>query len=116
MNKFINVSFDKAASSINLMYINQPKESEKFYTVRYGPVNSNCRDLPLQTKGHLSNSNSVSVELNLNLDDTTEVCFSVVVSNGTKRVSMEGVYSVTSKCRVAELSISPWLYFMYIFM
>lgn len=93
MNKFIDVSFDKEASSINLKFINQPKESEKHYTVRYGPMNSDCKDLPLQTKGHVSNSNSVSVELNLNLEDTTEVCFSVIVSNGSKTVSMEGAYS-----------------------
>ena len=60
--------------------------------MKYGPANPSCKDLSLQIKGHLINSNYVSVELNLNNDDRSEICFSVVVSNGIKTISIEGTH------------------------
>ena len=43
-------------------------------------------------EGYLSNSNLISLELNLNLKEVSEVCFSVLVNNGTKTVNVEGTY------------------------
>ena len=64
------------------------------YTVKYGPANPGCKDLPLQMKGHLTNSNYISIELNVSKDDRSEICFSVIVSNinGAEMISIEGTH------------------------
>ena len=67
----------------------------KYYLVKYGirtPAGNGCKDLPLHVEGHLSNSNLISLELNLNLKEIVEVCFAVTVNNGTKTMSVEGIY------------------------
>ena len=60
--------------------------------MRYGESNPSCQHLPIHTKGHLINSNSITVELNISPEDTTEICLSVIVTNGTKTVTVEGLY------------------------
>ena len=79
------------------MFLNQPKESEKHYTVRYGALERSCRHLPIQSKGHLTNTNYIAVEFNARPESTTvtitDICWSVTVTNGTKTVSIEGIYS-----------------------
>lgn len=91
MNTFIEVSFDKGTSHINCTFINQPRESKKHYIVNYGTANPSC-ELQSELKGHLVNSNSISLELQLNLEETTEVCFTVTANNGTKTVTVSGTY------------------------
>lgn len=74
--------------------------------MKYGPANPGCKDLSLQTKGHLINSNYVSVELNLNNDDRSEICFSVVVSNGIKTISIEGTHLFGKRiCKLINLNL-----------
>ena len=92
VNTFINVTFDKVLSRIHIEFINQPKQGEKFYSVRYGPVTPGCGHLPWQTKGHLSNLNSLSLELNI-LESSSMICFIVKANNGTNFVSVEGIYN-----------------------
>ena len=95
MNNFIKISFVEITSSINVRFIKQPRESDKYYSVRYGQVDPSCQNLPMLTRGHLSNSNSITIELNINPDKSDEVCLSVIVTNVTKTVSVEGVFKVT---------------------
>lgn len=65
----------------------------KYYLVKYSKrTPAGCKDLPLHVEGHLSNSNLISLELNLNLKEILEVCFSVIVNNDTKTVNVEGIY------------------------
>ena len=82
---------------MTLKFINQPKESEKHYTVRYGALDPSCRHLPIHTKGRLTNSNYIALEINISPENTTvtitDICWSVIVTNGTKTVSVEGIYS-----------------------
>ena len=92
MNNFFQVSFDDVAANINLKFLTQPTEAEKVYNVKYGPASPGCKDLSLQTRGHLINSNYVSVELNVGKDHRSEICFSVIVSNGIKTISIEGTH------------------------
>ena len=97
MNKFIEVTFHEETSGIALKFINQPKEGEKHYTVRYGALNPSCRHLAIHTKGHLTNSNSITIELNIRPENTTvtitEICLPVTVTNGSTTVSVEEIYS-----------------------
>ena len=92
-NNFIQVYFDKKASSVTLKFINQPSESDKHYSMRYGPANPGCKHLLMQTKGHLSQSNSISLGLKINPEDTN-ICLKIIVTNGTTTVSLEGVYTM----------------------
>ena len=82
---------------IKLKFLNLPKESEKWYTIRHGPASVGCRELPSITKGHLSNSPFISVELNHGslTEDITEfdICFEIIVLSGSKTVKMEGIYN-----------------------
>ena len=94
VNDFIHITFDKVTSSIILKFINQPKVNKKTYSVMYGPKSAECVDLPLHTEGYLSNSNLISLSLNLNLKQVAEICFSVVISNGSKTVSVKGIYKL----------------------
>ena len=75
--------------------MNQAKESQKWYTIRHGPANLGCTKLPLLTKGHVLNSNSISVELNHKnvTEDRTDICFEIIVHNSDKTVKMEGIYN-----------------------
>lgn len=91
VNNFIEVSFDKVQSRIHLKFINQPKIGEKFYSVRYGPTTPGCKYLTSQTKGHLHNLNSLSLELNL--VESSSICFIILANNGSKYVSVEGSYN-----------------------
>lgn len=92
------MSFTKKVAStvIKLNFLNQPKENEKWYTIRHGPANPGCTELPSITKGHLSNSPFISVELNHKslTEDVTEfsICFEIIVLSGKKTVKMEGTY------------------------
>ena len=88
VNNFVQVSFE--LSVLNLNFIDQPKEGEKSYLIMYGPVTQDCKDLPLKTTGHLSNVNSISLQLNYT--ESTSICFSLVTNNGTKSVIVEGIY------------------------
>ena len=71
---------------ITLNFINQPKESEKWYIIRHGPANPGCTELPSTTKGHLSNSLSISVELHLTDDITKNVCFEIIVRSDDRNL------------------------------
>lgn len=90
-NNFVKISFDKETSSISLKFLNQPKANKKFYSVKYGPKTPDCMYLPSHLEGYLSNSNFISLELNLDLKDT-EICFLTLVGNGTDSVGVEGIY------------------------
>ena len=98
VNNFFEVSFTKkvASTMIKLKFLNQPKEIEKWYTIRYGPANLGCTELPSIVKGHLSNSPFISVELkhrSLTKDVTQfNICFEIIVRSGNKSVKMEGTY------------------------
>ena len=87
VHNFIHISFDKATSSINCTFINQSRKSEKYCLVRYGTAIPRCQ-LFSQVKGHVSNSNSIS--LHLNLEDTTTICYNVEAGNQTKTVRVGG--------------------------
>ena len=78
--------------SIHCTFINQPKENIKNYTIKYGLVSSGCRNLPIQMKGEVSHSNAIVLPLGIKLSESTEICFDVIASNGTKIVSVEGTY------------------------
>ena len=94
MNNFFKVRFDESRMSITLNFINQPKDSEQHYTVRYGPSSPSCQRLPIHTKGHLMNSNSIIIKLNIDPDNTTEICLSITVTNGSRTASLEAVYTI----------------------
>ena len=96
VNDFIKVSIDNQAytRSITFSFFNQPSESVKFYSVRYGPECPGCKHLPMQVKGHLSHSNSITVDLNnINPSDTL-ICLDIIVTNGSKTISLDGIYTV----------------------
>lgn len=87
------IHFDNKTSSVTLTFINQPKESHKYYSVRYGPASPGCTNLTQHTKGHLFNSNSVTVALNdITWKDT--LCLAIIATNGSETVSIDGVYNV----------------------
>lgn len=94
VNKFIMVSFDQESSKINLDFINQPQDGQKFYIVRYGPISEGCKNFSIpELTGHLKNTRSVSPMLQLELQEVKSICFIVVANNGTKlNVSVEGTY------------------------
>ena len=46
----------------------------------------------MQMEGYLSHSNLISVGLDLNLKNISEICFSVKVNNATNTVNVEGTY------------------------
>ena len=92
VNSFIRVLFDPTMSTISLNFVNQTKANKKFYLIKYGPTTPGCKKLPLQMEGYLSNSNLISLELNLSLKNVTEICFLVVVNNATNTVNVEGIY------------------------
>lgn len=61
--------------------------------IEYGPLMNVCKDLPFDMEGYLSNSNSVSLQLHLNNDETAEICFVVKASSESKAVIVvEGIY------------------------
>ena len=93
MNNFIKLYFDKKTLRITLQFINQPKESDKHYMLRYGPDH---KHLQHQAKGRLTHSNSVTVEVTINPEDAI-ICLAAIVTNGTKTVSMEGFYDIMGK-------------------
>ena len=78
--------------SIHCTFINQPKENTKNYTIKYGHISSDCNSLPIQMKGEVSHSNAIVLPLSIKLSESTEICFDVIASNGTKTVSIEGTY------------------------
>ena len=88
-NVFVRVSFDITTPSITCKFINQPKKIKKFYKIEYGLVTDDCMDLPFDMEGYLSNSNSVTLQLQL---ATSEICFVVKASSGSKTVIVEGIH------------------------
>ena len=92
MNNFVEVSINDVPANINLKFLNQQAEIEKFYTVRYGPANPGCKNFSLQTKGHLINSNHISIKLILENESSSAICFVVIASNGVKTISVEGIH------------------------
>ena len=88
VNNFVQVSFE--LSVLNLNFIDQSKEGEKSYSIMYGPVTQDCKDLPLKTTGHLSNVNSISLQLNHT--EGNSICFFLITNNGTKSTIVEGIY------------------------
>ena len=92
-NAFIEISFDMSTPSIKCKFINQPKKSKKFYTIEYGPLTDVCKDLPFDMEGYLANSNSVTLQLHLNTDETAEICFVIKASSGGKAIIVvEGIH------------------------
>lgn len=88
VNNFVQVSFE--SSTLNLNFINQPKEGEKFYEILYGPITQGCKNLSSNITGHISNVMSFS--LRLNYLEGTQTCFNLFVNNGTRSVRVEGMY------------------------
>ena len=74
---------------MNLTFINQSSEEEKFYSIMYAPVAQGCEQSPIRLTGYLSNTNLISLQLN----HDAEICFILVVSNDTKMLRVEGIYS-----------------------
>ena len=92
INRFVKVSFEAATSSISLKFINQPKLNKKFYEVKYGPVTPGCKKLEHHMEGYLFNSNFISLEISIDMKQSDEICFLVMVNNGTKTVNVKGIY------------------------
>ena len=93
-NNFIEPFFDKETSSFSLKFLHQPKESDKFYSVQYGSFISSCDYLPYQEKGHLSHSDSTTIDLESIIgQEDTIFCMSAIVRNRSTNVSMEGTYT-----------------------
>ena len=88
-NAFIKVTFDITTPSITCKFTNQPKKSKKFYKIEYGLVTDDCMDLPFDMEGYLSNSNSLTLQLQL---ATSEICFVVKASSGSKTAIVEGIH------------------------
>ena len=57
----------------------------------YGPVTQDCKHLPSIIDGHLSDTNSLSLQLSHM--ESSSFCFILVVSNGTNSVSVKGIYA-----------------------
>ena len=86
------MSFDTTKPSINCKFIDSPKKNKKVYTIEYGPLTDGCTNLPFDMEGYFSNSNSVTLQLHLNMDDTDGICFAVKASSGSKTVIVEGIH------------------------
>jgi hypothetical protein len=115
VNNLFEATFTKKVASmvIKLKFINEPKESEKWYTIRHGPAHHGCKELPSLTQGHLSNSLLISVELNHRnlIEDVTEfdICFEIIVRSGNKVIKMEGTYNFGELISItARTCFSSW--------
>ena len=62
----------------------------------HGPKTQDCKNLPSQVNGLLSNSNSLSLQLNNVV--STSICFMLVVRSGTNSVNMSRIDDVDGKC------------------
>lgn len=88
--------------SITLKFINQTSQSTKNYLVRYGSVYPGCKYLPMQVKGEFSHSNSITVELNISLEET-HICLDIIVTNGNITVSAKGGFFIgktKNRCKI----------------
>lgn len=73
----------------------------KTCAVSYGPITHDCEDMPFHSKASVSETNSVKIGIS-SMNDSTNMCFVVIASNGHKTVRVEGKYysSGTSNSKI----------------
>jgi hypothetical protein len=109
VNRFAMVMFDKIKPGINIVFINERKENDKFYEVEFGPATPDCKYMPLKKKGYISNSNSMSTELKIS-ENNVDICFVATVSNGINSILVEG-YNDTSDYEMCSIVTVPSMLF-----